>query len=64
LALLAGVLYISPLVLAIKRAAALPHPQEELEAERQRLYAVLDGMPEGIYKWITEISGRTLQLGK
>src|SRR5208337_1851811 len=45
LALLAGVLYISPLVLAIKRAAALERPKEELEAERQRFYAMLDGMP-------------------
>jgi PAS domain S-box-containing protein len=45
LALLAGVLYISPLVLAIKRAAALERSKEELEAERQRLYAMLDGMP-------------------
>jgi len=45
LALLAGVLYISPLLLAIKRAAAQEHSKEELEAERQRLYAMLDGMP-------------------
>ncbi len=45
LALLAGVLYISPLVLAIKRAAALQRSKEEVEAERQRLYAMLDGLP-------------------
>jgi PAS domain S-box-containing protein len=45
LVLLAGVLYISPLVLAIKRAAALQRSKEELEAERQRLYALLDGLP-------------------
>ena len=45
MALLAGVLYISPLVLAIKRAAALQRSKEELEAERQRLYAMLDGLP-------------------
>ncbi|MGA8571248.1 MAG: PAS domain-containing protein [Desulfobaccales bacterium] len=44
LALLAGLLYISPLVLTIKDAAAEKR-QEDLEAERQRLYAMLDGMP-------------------
>ena len=45
LVLLAGLLYISPLVLTIKRGVALKRSQEDLEAERQRLYAMLDGMP-------------------
>src|SRR5208337_4190344 len=49
LALLAGVLYISPLMLAIKRAAALQRSEEELEAERQRLYAMLDGLPAMVH---------------
>jgi PAS domain S-box-containing protein len=49
LVLLAGVLYISPLVLAIKRAAALQRSTEELEAERQRLYAMLDGLPAMVH---------------
>ena len=45
LALLAGLLYISPLIMAIQRIAALKRSQEDAEAERQRLYAMLDGMP-------------------
>ncbi len=48
-ALLAGILGISPLVLAIKRAAALEFSKKELESERQRLYAVLDGLPAMVY---------------
>ncbi|MGB7910851.1 MAG: PAS domain-containing protein [Desulfobaccales bacterium] len=43
--LLAGLLYISPLMVAIKRGVALKRSQEDSEAERQRLYAMLDGMP-------------------
>ncbi len=49
LALLAGVLCVSPLLLAIKRAAALEHSKDELKAERQRLYAMLDGMPAMVH---------------
>ncbi|MGA7576713.1 MAG: PAS domain S-box protein [Desulfobaccales bacterium] len=45
LALLAGLLYISPLIMAIQRTAALKRSQEDAEAEQQRLYAMLDGMP-------------------
>jgi PAS domain S-box-containing protein len=45
LVLLAGLLYISPLLLAIQSTAAVKRSHEDSEAERQRLYAMLDGMP-------------------
>ncbi|MGA7564082.1 MAG: PAS domain S-box protein [Desulfobaccales bacterium] len=47
--LLAGLLYISPLMVAIQSTAALKRSQEDLEAERQRLYAMLDGMPAMVH---------------